>query len=158
MSTHSLRTYLRNHLAGARAALRVLKDLRRIHAGDEIGELASELHHEVSADRAVLRRIGKHVGVRRSLMKDAAGWITAQLSSRVSDKAEGLDTFQKLEALSLGIEGKKMLWKTLSDAARIDRRLAGFDYEDLIQRAGLQRDKVDQARFALATSVFAPRK
>ena len=159
MAFHPLRTYLHDHLAGAQSALRLLKDLRSLHAGDEIGALASELHGEVSADRATLRKIGKRVGVRRSVIKETAGWIAAQLLRPKSEtaSADGLGTYQKLEVLSLGIEGKKMLWNTLANTARIDRRLTGFDFAGLSERATVQRDKVDRLGRALSTDVFAPR-
>jgi hypothetical protein len=159
MAFNPLRTYLHDHLAGSRSALKLLHDLRQSHAGDEIGELADELHREVSTDRATLRKIGKHIGVRRSLLKEAGAWIGTQLSrpKLERDAPEDFGTFQKLEVLSLGIEGKKMLWRTLAHAAKTDRRLAGFDYDRLRRRATSQREKVDQAGLALSTAVLIPR-
>jgi hypothetical protein len=159
MAFNPLKIYLRDHLAGSRSALKMLKDLRRSHAGDEIGQLAKELHREVSSDRARLREIGKRVGVRRSLLKDAGGWIAAILSryKLERDAPRGFGTFQKLEVLSLGIEGKKMLWTTLANAAKTDRRLAGFNYPRLCRRAAEQREKVDRLGLALSEVVLSPR-
>jgi len=159
MALNPLETYLRDHLAGSRSALKMLKDLRRSHAGDEIGNLAEELHREVSGDRASLREIGRRVGVRRSLVKEAGAWLAAHLlrPKLERDPPQEFGTFQKLEVLSLGIEGKKMLWKVLANAAKTDRRLAGFNYTRLHRRATEQRERVDRMSLTLSEVVLAPR-
>ena len=159
MAVNPLKTYLRDHLAGSRSALKLLQDLRRSHAGNDIGELAEELHREISTDRATLWRIGKHVGVRRSLVKETGAWVIARLlrPKLERDGPGGFGTFQKLEILSLGLEGKRMLWRVLANASRTDRRLAGFNYPRLQRRATAQREKVDRLGLALSAAVLTRR-
>lgn len=159
MAVNPLKIYLRDHLAGSRSALKLLQDLRRNHAGDEIGALADKLYREISEDRATLRAIGKRVGVRRSLFKEAGGEVIARLL-RIKLRRfapGGFEAFQKLEALSLGIEGKKMLWRVLARSAETDSRLAQFDYSRLQSRATSQREKVDSLNLALSAAVLIPR-
>ena len=54
---------------------------------------------------------------------------------RIDDRPGGLlHLFESLEALSLGIEGKLVLWWTLKAVADLSADLARSDYERLIKR------------------------
>jgi hypothetical protein len=59
-----------------------------------------------------------------------------------------LSRLVELEGLSIGVEGKRLLWKVLAE--RRDPALADFDFEALIARAESQRDRLEQLRLEAA--------
>jgi hypothetical protein len=81
--------------------------------------------------------------------------VTA-LKLRLDDPADGdLRLFESLEALSLGLEGKKSLWRALSAAAGKAPALQLLDYERLTQRADEQRRRVEAKRLDIAKTALA---
>jgi hypothetical protein len=64
--------------------------------------------------------------------------------------------FESLEVLVLGIHGKLCLWKALLVAARSNPRLNEFEFEELIDRAQQQYERVENNRLQLAQTVLAP--
>jgi hypothetical protein len=55
-----------------------------------------------------------------------------------------------LESLSLGIEGKAKLWRTLGEVSVTEPRLAGIDFAGLSERACTQRERLEPYRLAAA--------
>ena len=53
-----------------------------------------------------------------------------------------------LESLSLGIEGKAKLWRTLGEVSVTEPRLAGIDFAGLLERAHSQRERMEPYRLA----------
>jgi hypothetical protein len=75
----------------------------------------------------------------------------AELKLRIDDpQARTLRLFESLEALSLGIEGKRSLWHALKAVAEKSPSLRIIDYERLIRRAQEQRDQVEALRIDTA--------
>ena len=66
-----------------------------------------------------------------------------------------LTRLMEAEALSLGIEGKRLLWHSLRQAAGADPRLAAIDFDELIERARRQRELLEPFRLDAATKAFA---
>ena len=78
-----------------------------------------------------------------------------QLKLRFDDpKAGALLLFESLEALSLGIEGKRSLWIALSAASETVPSLRIADYDRLQQRAQDQRDRVEALRVETARTAL----
>lgn len=46
----------------------------------------------------------------------------------------------------MGVEGKKILWENLRDSAGLGDRLEGVDFDELIARAGRQRERLEPVR------------
>ena len=154
-----LATYLNDHLSGATSALELLRHLAEAYAGQEVAYFADELSDEIAADVATLERIASDLGIGRSPLRKAAAWAVekvAWLKLRVDDPSmRGLHLLESMEALSLGIEGKRLLWVALSAAAAAGSpALAGRDYAGLIARAEAQRAEVERRRVAAAQAVL----
>jgi hypothetical protein len=62
---------------------------------------------------------------------------------------------EELEVLSIGIEGKRLLWQALAAIAGSDGRLGGLDFDALERRARTQRDGLRRFRLELAAAAFA---
>ena len=154
-----LATYLNDHLAGSTAGLEMLKHISTVYADSDVGPLASQLHSDVSADQQELERIMSELNIAQSGTRKLAGWIGekfAQLKIRIDDPGNsGLHLLETLEAMSLGIEGKRLLWIALESAAEAMPQLRLADYVELRRRAEEQRGRVDERRRAVAQTAFS---
>ena len=69
----------------------------------------------------------------------------------MDDPADGpLRLLETLEAVSVGIEGKRLLWRALASAAEQAPSLRGIDYGCLEERAVEQRHRVEAVRLDAA--------
>ena len=65
---------------------------------------------------------------------------------------------EEIEVLSLGIEGKRLMWAALAQLSSADERLSGFSVPDLKRRARSQRDRLERFRLRLAMEALGPSK
>jgi hypothetical protein len=77
------------------------------------------------------------------------------MSSRLTGSPE-LTRLLEMETLSLGIEGKLAMWRALKAIAGADARLAGTDFDRLIDRARQQRKRLEPHRLEAAAGAFVP--
>ena len=152
MGHDPLTTYFHDHLAGARAAITLLAVLRDQHAGHPLGQFAAGLLVEVEADREVLWGLAERVGAGASGLKEAAAWLGEKVSRvKLRRRSAGaLGTFEALEALGLGILGKRALWRALAVVAEGDGRFRGMDFQHLAARAQAQHTQVEERRLEAA--------
>jgi hypothetical protein len=158
MAGDHLGRYLNDHLAGAASALQLMEQIERTHAGSPAGAAVSEIKREVEADRGQLQALIARLGIGESAPRKAAAWLSehlAHLKLRVDDPADsGFRLFEAIETLSLGIEGKKSLWRTLAASTGEVPALRGVDYDALIARADEQRRTFEPHRLAAAKDAF----
>jgi len=154
LANDHIATYLNDHLAGAVVAVELMENLEGVYAGEPIADFIANLRADVEADRKELEEIMSRLEISESRTRKASAWFTekfTQLKLRLDDPAHGvLRLFESLEALSLGIEGKRSLWLALSAAAEVSPQLRIADYQRLRQRAEEQRDRVEKKRLELA--------
>jgi hypothetical protein len=67
-----------------------------------------------------------------------------------------LARLEKLETLALGIDGKRAIWHSLFAAAEEIPALRKVDLARLVQRAGDQRNRVEDLRVEAAREAFVP--
>jgi hypothetical protein len=162
MDNPHLATYLNDHLAGSEAALELLDHLAKEHAGTQIAMLATGLREDIAADRRELEALMARLGISQGTARKAVGWLSekaTQLKLNLDDPGGGgLRLLEIFEALSLGIEGKRLLWRSLKTAAVYNPELQGTDYQKLEQRADEQRIGVEPFRMGAAKGTFAPGK
>jgi hypothetical protein len=153
-----LSVYLHDHLAGATYALDLVDALQKNHANADLGEFAARLHQEISADKQTLHEIAVHFGPVSDPVKDMAAWLSEKVS-RIKLNHSGsasLATFEALEFLRLGINGKTALWQALAQVAPQFRLLSGIDFAHLQERARRQGEEVERYRLEFAKRVFTP--
>jgi NAD(P)-dependent dehydrogenase (short-subunit alcohol dehydrogenase family) len=152
-----LSVYLNDHLAGAAAGLELLVELRKVR---ELEEWATGLHAEIAEDRQELKRVMRKAGVAASTPRQAVAWATekaAALKIRLEAGDRGaLWRLELLEALAIGIHGKRGLWHALQAAAVNEPALRAIDYARLIERAEDQRRRVEDRRLEAATEALGP--
>jgi hypothetical protein len=158
-SDEALTTYLNDHLAGSAVGVELASKLRDNNQGTELGRVMVALHHDISEDRDTLESLLGHLELDRHPVKEAAGWMLEKVSRlrlnpAVTGSAE-LTRLMETEALALGIEGKLAMWLALKEAAAANPRLAGTDYDRLIERARDQRRALEPHRLAAAAGAFS---
>ena len=153
---HRLTVYLDDHLAGSSGAVRLVERLRDRDPSGELGKLLDGLLAEIEEDRATLQEILGLLEATPSTIK-RAGAVGAELLTSLRHRLPVLGAgsskvalLEDLEVLSLGIEGKRLLWAALGAASSADARLRGFDFEDLQARARSQRERLEPFRLQLA--------
>jgi hypothetical protein len=154
MAHEHIATYLNDHLAGSVVAIELLEHLESTHSESELGAFFKQLRADIAADRDVLDHLMKRLEIGESRIRKASAWLAekmTELKLRFDDPKDGpLRLFESLEALSLGIEGKRSLWIALKAAAEKSPSLRILDYERLMQRAQEQRNRVETQRIDTA--------
>jgi hypothetical protein len=146
-----LGVYLNDHLAGSTAGVGRARMARDANQGTEFGGPLGEVCGQIEADRATLGQIIEELGVGRSRLKPAIGWLGERLGRlKPNGQLRGYSPLGRvvdLEMLLLGITGKIRLWVLL------DQLLDGettADLPTLIRSAESQRSTIEglQARAA----------
>jgi hypothetical protein len=150
-SDRLLAIYLNDHLAGSAAARDRCRHARD-RSGGEIAAFLDRLLGEIEEDRATLRRVMARVRATPSSLKSGLA-VAAERAARLKPNGQllgdsPLSRLLELDALSLGVEGKRLLWVALGRLG--DPRLAEFDFAALAERALAQRDGLEQHRLAAA--------
>jgi hypothetical protein len=153
-----LGTYLNDHLAGARFAIDVLQRMKESCDDADIRYLAEGLLVDIESDRAVLQSMVQRIDSDRSAIKEATAWMVEKASRLKLQLGSALGVFEALEALSLGILGKRALWRALTAIAPSDERLQEIDLGELIKRAEAQFAQVEAQRLIAAKVALSAHK
>ena len=158
MANKHLAIYLNDHLAGATGALELLAHLQEGHAATPLGDALTQLHAEIEADRQELEHLIDRLDIGVSSPRKIGVWLAeklAQLKLQMDDKANGsMHLFEGLEALALGIQGKRGLWQVLAAVSRAAPELGELDYHQLIQRSEDQYRRAEALRLQSAWEAF----
>jgi hypothetical protein len=155
-----LATYLNDHLLGATAAAELVRRAARENEGSGLGEFLSQLAGAIQDDRETLQEIMGELGVKIDRAKVAVGWAAEKIG-RLKPNAQlfgysPLSPLVELEALSVGIQGKLAMWRSLAEVAEalgLDRaRLQELAARAEGQQADVERHRVDVARRALTAT------
>jgi hypothetical protein len=152
-------SYLHDHLAGSYFAIKLLSSLAEQYPNEELGKFATALGAEIKLEQDTLQKIADRAGKGSLDLMEAAGWLAEKASQFKlhRDAAEGgLGTFEALETLTLGIQGKMALWRALRVIREVDARIPAEDYEHLWARAQSQFELVEERRLRLASVTFEP--
>lgn len=152
--------YLNDHLAGAAAALQHVDRMHSREPESELGHVLDALRTEIDEDREVLERVIVALGGSRNPVKRAGALGAEMLASlRMQMPVLGAGStaatrLEEVEVLSLGIEGKRLLWAALGELAGSDPRLAAFDFAALERRAEDQRNRLERFRLRFASEAL----
>lgn len=158
MAHKQIGTYLNNHLAGSTTALELLEQLETTHTGTDLAQFFVILRADVLADRRELESLMQRLNITKNSLRQAAAWLAekvTQLKLRLDSPAdEALRLLEALELVSVGIEGKRVLWQSLAVASENVPELQGVDYEHLLQRSERQQRRVEAVRLEAAKAAF----
>lgn len=158
MNLEHLKTYMKDHYAGSVAAVQLLDHLVSANVSKPHEAFFVALRREVSEDQTALEKMLQDLHSGEGLMRHAAAFIgekLARLKLLLEDPGGNrLAYFEKLEALALGIEGKRALWRALGAVASEAPTLQNVDFDRLNQRAEAQRQRVEAVRIEAAREAF----
>lgn len=149
MVRQSLHTYLNDHLSGATAAIEIIRHLAEQDEDRNLAGFAVDLKTKIDDDRLVLVRLLDRTGAGRGWIRLFLAWcagIASQLKFGPGFAGKP-GTFEALETLSIGIWGKRALWRILQQLKQNgDPVLDGIQLEPLIQKAESQFLEVETWR------------
>jgi hypothetical protein len=153
-----LAIYLNDHLGGSTVGLELVKRAAGEYRGAPLGDFLTELAAEIEEDRETLREIMATLGVVEDKLKIATGWL-GEKAGRLKPNGHflsrsPLSPLIELDALSIGIEGKRLLWVALYGSAA-ELGLDPERLEELELRAARQREGVEVHRAAAALRAFS---
>jgi hypothetical protein len=146
--------YLRDHLAGSEAALHVVAQLRDGHRGALEGPLFARLHAELTGERRVVMQVLGRLGASTMSLKQLVGDAGGSAARAASQPSGDATLLRTLEALTIGIQGKRCLWRAL----QMFEEALGFgepSFLALESQAVRQWDDVDAYRRSVALTAFA---
>jgi hypothetical protein len=158
MSARPIDVYVNDHFAGATFG----RDLSHRLASDardaELRAAMEQLAEEIAADREALEHLIGRIGAEPNKLLAAGGALVEKASRLVTGKGTGdgdLGDFEAIEALSLGVEGKRCLWTALIAVREQYPGLNEVDLDDLQARAERQRGTLEELRGAAAKRALA---
>ena len=141
----------------------MIQDLAESQESSEARDHFIKLKGEVESDRTLLEKLLESAGLEPSGTLKVAGKVAGRIGMWKM-KWEGfepgeLGMFEALEALTLGIQGKRLLWRVLGE---ISPRIPGWrdvDFATLERDAVTQRDGVEKWRLVAACeSLVSPER
>jgi hypothetical protein len=151
----ALVAYLREHLSGADAAIQVVEYLGRAETGSDERQLFVSLYEQLKSDRRVVEMLLTRLGASSRSAKRVAGRAAGSLMKRMAGGQPGdLSLFRTLEALAVGIQGKRCMWRALQ-ALSPALLPPGPGFAELEQTAVRQWEMVEQRRRALVPETFS---
>ena len=156
-----LAIYLNDHLMGSTTGTQLVQRIASEHEGTDLGTCAEGLAPEIEQDRDALLEIMERLGASRDQAKVALGWVSEK-AARLKPNGElrgtsPLTPLIELESLSLGIEGKRSLWRALAEVDTVAEQIGRDRLTELITRAEDQRERVEVHRRAAARQALAAR-
>jgi hypothetical protein len=146
-TTKYLAIYLNDHLAGSTGGLELVKRAASEHDGP-LGMFLAGLRDEIAADRKVLEELMEQLDVSPDRPKLAAAWAAEKAGRlKLNGEVRGrspLTPLVELEALSIGIEGKRLLCLALTEVEGLP--LSRERLAELVARAEAQREGVEVHR------------
>jgi hypothetical protein len=151
----NLAAYLREHATGSEAAIQVVDRLRLVHAGTQEGRLFAALFDEFREERDVVRALLDEI----ETSPLSTTRLAAPASRGIGQVAAGgergdLSLFRTLEALAVGVQGKRCLWRALQallgdEPIPSARSLAGLE-----AMAVRQWEAIEERRIGLVLATF----
>ncbi len=158
MSASHLGIYLNDHLAGSVAAIELLTALEKAHQGTELAGTLGELRADITSDQRELKALMEAINVSAGGARQAVAWVAekcTRMKLALDDAGDGsLRLLECIEAVALGIEGKRALCAALRVAATEHPKLGTFDADRIERRTIEQRATAERVRLQAVKSAF----
>ena len=151
----ALATYLRDHLAGADTAIQMVQGLSDAYRGGPEGALFESLYEQFREDRGVVEGILAELGYTSRSAKRLAGRATGSALRVVAGGAPGdLSLFRTLEALAIGVQGKRCLWRAAQALVALPHPPGRRSFVELEADAVRQWETIERHRRSLVPRTF----
>jgi hypothetical protein len=149
-------TYLRDHLAGADTAIQVVQGLKDAYRGGPDGTLFESLYDQFREDRGVVEGILAELGYTSRSAKRLAGRATGSALRVVAGGAPGdLSLFRTLEALAIGVQGKRCLWRAAQAVFALPHPPGRRSFVELEADAVRQWETIERHRRSVVPGTFS---
>jgi len=143
----ALVAYLRDHLAGSDVATRVVRHLASTQENREDRVLFRRLAGEFEEDRSAVRALLGRLGASGRSVKRAVGYASgAVLSLTAGGEPGDLSLLRTLEALSIGVQGKRCMWRALQEVPRLPSGSHSMNFIELEEKAVRQWEAIEERR------------
>ncbi len=147
-------TYLQDHHAGSVTAREMLA--KAISDDDPDQAFYFQLDRDIAEDQTVLETLIERLGAKESLPKKVGAWVAEKMARlKLGASADPLANLEFLEALTLGVQGKLCLWKSLESLPDTFPARQGLDLPGLVDRARDQLDRIEPKRLESFAQVAA---
>jgi hypothetical protein len=151
----ALATYLRDHLAGADTAIQIVQGLSNAYRGGPKGTLFESLDEQFREDRGVVEGILAELGHTSRSVKRLAGRATGSALRTVAGGSPGdLSLFRTLEALAIGVQGKRCLWRAAQALGPLPHPPGRRSFVELEADAVRQWETIERHRGSLVPRTF----
>jgi hypothetical protein len=152
----ALIAYLRDHLSGSDVAIRVVHRLVSTHRSADDRTLFRRLAKEFEEDRSVVRALLTQLGTSGRSIKRAAGFASGTVLSVTAGGEPGdLSLLRTLEALSIGVQGKRCMWRALQNLRPVPSPVRGMGFVELEAKAVRQWEAIEERRRDLVAQTFS---
>ena len=150
--------YLQDHLAGSMLGVELVERCRRNNEGTRFYEPLEELAADIRSDRETLIQVMDDLGAEPSRLKSAVAWAFEK-AQRLKPNGSfvgytPLDRVAELESLTIGIAGKRAMWRLLEQLGSRGQQAGGHDFSALVQAAENQLARVEALRLEAAEVAF----
>jgi hypothetical protein len=148
-------TYLRDHLAGADTAIQMVRGLSGAYREVSEGALFESLYEQFREDRGVVEAILAELGYSSRSAKRLAGQATGSVLRAVAGGAPGdLSLFRTLEALAIGVQGKRCLWRAAQALVTLPHPPGCRSFVELEADAVRQWETIERHRRSVVPGTF----
>ena len=145
-----LAIYLNDHLAGATVGRDLAKRAAGRNRNSDYGPFLERLAREVAEDRESLVAIMRALDVKIDPLKAIASWGVEKVGRlKLNGRLFGyspLSRLVELEGITLGVYGKRALWRSLQQVDPERPAIAGRDLSELLARAERQLEELELHR------------
>ena len=139
----ALAAYLHDHLGGAEVAIQVVERLRWTSTSADERLLFDWLYREFEQDRETVRSLVTMLGAIPTSAKQLAGHASGSILKFLAGGGRGeLALFRTLEALAIGVQGKRCMWRALQSLPGLavpgNRTLPALEAAALRQWEGIE--------------------
>jgi len=139
-----LRTYMNDQLAAGVLWRELAWRAQRTNAGTPLGDTLARIARITTEDVELHARMMRRLALPRNRAKTVAAVAAERvgrlkLNNRLRSYSP-LSRFEELDAILMGVMGKRVLWVNLGDHAGLRTRLPDVDFDRLLERAQTQID------------------
>lgn len=151
----ALADYLHDHLAGSDAALQLIVRLRQRHAGTEAGGLFASLAEDFAEERQAVRELLASLGHAAHAARRVPAVLSGGALALSADGDAGdISLYRAVEALAIGVQGKRLLWRTLQSLGLTHPGAEGRSLADFEAMAVRQWEAIEHYRLTLGPVTF----
>lgn len=152
----ALGAYLRHHVAGSEAAEKMARSLQERELDPDVQSFLTRFVESLEDERAIVLTAIEQLGEAPGLIERGVGMATG-VATKVKDVVPGgaPSDLEGLEALAVGVWGKRLLWGTLKTLATVHDDFRAIPLDDLGEQAENQeRELIRLRQRAIAASVM----